>query len=96
LRAEPPVPVPDTDVSSLAGVTAVSSRSARAAGGNDGQGNPVIEHWDGTSWTRMPSPGLGGTSPVGSMAASSASNVWAVGSHDDATHDMTFALHCSR
>jgi len=28
------------------------------------------------------------------VAASSAGNVWAVGNYDDATHDMTFAVHC--
>jgi hypothetical protein len=31
---------------------------------------------------------------VSSVAASSASNVWAVGSYDDAANDFTFALHC--
>jgi hypothetical protein len=88
------VPIPDADAGFAGGVTVVSSRNVWAAAGNDGQGNPAIEHWDGTNWTRMLTPGLGGTSTVSSVAASSARNVWAVGRYSDATHDMTFAVHC--
>ena len=88
------MPTPDADPGVLVSVDAVSSRNAWAAGGSDTLGHPFIEHWNGTNWRRAPSPGLGGTSQVGSVAASSASNVWAVGSYDNATNDFTFAVHC--
>jgi len=62
----------------LAAVTAISPSDVWVAGG------PLLLHYDGTSWTRWPLPAI---SPDGfpqtvhlvSMAATSASDVWAVG-----------------
>jgi len=54
----------------------------------------VIDHWDGTSWTRQPSPTFVGVSTqLLGVAATSASDAWAVGGtdsfavieHDDGT-----------
>ncbi|MBV8316573.1 MAG: hypothetical protein JOZ53_16670, partial [Planctomycetaceae bacterium] len=47
-------------------------------------GQTLIEHWDGTSWSVVPSPNAGGGSPSASnellsVAAVSADNIWAVG-----------------
>lgn len=46
--------------------------------------DPLIEHWDGTSWTqvegaRLPQGAQGGQNILGGVWASSATDVWAVG-----------------
>ena len=61
------------------GVTALSATSAWAVG--DTVHRPqgmltVIEHWNGKSWARVPSPGLG---LLASVTATSARDAWAVG-----------------
>ena len=61
----------------------------------------LIEHFDGTSWTTVPSPNVG---PNGSnqsnrllgLAANSADDIWAFGSYfaaDGSGHQMTLLLH---
>jgi hypothetical protein len=87
------VPIADAATISLSAVTAVSSRAAWAVGGS--AGHTVIEHWNGTSWTHGPSPGAGVSSGLSSVAASSASNVWAVGSYHVVPNDLALALHCT-
>ena len=44
---------------------------------------PLIEHWDGSRWSMVPSPGRGYRSDFSSLAAVSANDVWAVGSFDE-------------
>src|SRR3954451_20005135 len=67
----------------LYGVTAISPDNAWAVGEQlmGGTDKPLIEHWNGSSWSVVPSP-----TPVGalysrlkSVDAVSANNVWAVG-----------------
>lgn len=87
------VPIPDAGSSVLSGVTAISARNAWAAGG--GAGHTSVEHWDGTAWSAVPSPGPGTSSDLQAVAASSASNVWAVGSYHQPATDLTLTLHCS-
>jgi len=52
-----------------------------------GPNHPVIEHWDGQRWSRVPTPAVP-TSMNGStlrgLAAASAADVWAVGHRDGA------------
>ena len=44
----------------------------------------LIEHWDGTSWTIIPSPNLGNAENfLYGVAARSANDAWAVGSYYD-------------
>ena len=70
----------------LVGVAAISDSDAWAVGsysaGNAGS-LTLIEHWNGTAWTQVPSPSPGGTrfSELSGVAAISASNVWAVGEY---------------
>ncbi len=68
----------------LNGVTAVSATDIWAVGGTSpiGRGNTgtLVEHWDGTSWSIIPSPNLGNNSKFFGVAAVSASDIWAVGS----------------
>jgi hypothetical protein len=69
----------------LSGVDAVSANDVWAVGMNyttvaDGSYQPLIEHWDGTSWKVVATPALGVDAGLVSVSAVSASNVWAVGS----------------
>jgi hypothetical protein len=87
------VPIPDAASIQLSAVTAVSSRDAWAVGGS--ADHTVIEHWDGTNWAAAPGPVPGVSRELTSVAASSASNVWAVGSYHVVPHDLALAVHCT-
>ena len=69
----------------LFGVAATSARNAWAVGcaGNCFQGfggiKTLILHWNGTAWTRVPSPSPGMGSALSSVTAVSAGSAWAVG-----------------
>src|SRR5204862_547524 len=59
----------------LSGVAAVSANDIWAVGGS------LIEHWDGSNWSVVPSPSpSAGYSNLYGVAAVSANDVWAVGS----------------
>ena len=45
-----------------------------------------IVHWDGASWTQVPSPEPGTQASLFGVNALSASNVWAVASTSTAAH----------
>src|SRR5262249_45671510 len=66
---------------SLEGVVALASDNAWAIG-NVGV-TPVAMHWDGTIWNRASLPMVGNTDYMYGIAASSSSDVWAVGSYTD-------------
>jgi hypothetical protein len=76
----------------LNGVVAVSARLAWAAGiedfSSDGAtpGGPVIERWNGRSWSvaQLPSAWPGG---LGAVTASSASDAWALGQEPSGTRE---------
>jgi hypothetical protein len=61
----------------------------------------LIEHFDGTSWTVVPSPNIGPNSANQSnrllgLTANSANDIWAFGSYfaaDGSGHQMTLLLH---
>jgi hypothetical protein len=54
----------------------------------------LIEHWNGTSWSIVPSPNSGsGFNTLYSVAASSSSDVWAVGAYDSGAGVRTLTLH---
>ncbi len=87
-----PSPSPEViDGSFLTGVSAVSATDAWAVGWYYGTGgensNTLVLHWNGTSWTRMPSPNPVhlGFNVLNSASALSASAVWAAGSIDTGT-----------
>ena len=74
----------------VVGVAAVSPSSAWAVGvaGDGGIGRtgsavfgnrPLTLRWNGTAWTRVPSPNLGTDSQINDVAAASAGSAWAVG-----------------
>ena len=62
----------------LSGVAATSAGNAWAVG-SDGNGKTLIVHWNGTAWTRVPSPSLSGFASLSGVAATSTTNAWAVG-----------------
>jgi hypothetical protein len=80
-----PSPNVGSDVNSLYGVVALSATDAWAVGSYTSAAQPypqevLIEHWDGTQWSVVqganPSPTW---NDLASIAASSATDVWAVG-----------------
>jgi len=89
-----PSPSPGGAENALLGVTEVASNDAWAVGfyvASGNQGRPqktLVEHWDGTSWTVVPSPNLGGnnsqsvSNELRGVIAVSANDVWAFGDSD--------------
>jgi hypothetical protein len=53
-----------------------------------------IVHWNGTRWSRVPSPSPGAFDFLQGVGATSTSNAWAVGTtHANGTEDQTLILH---
>ena len=87
------------DNAALNGIVALASDNVYAVGyqpSSNGAVLTLIEHWDGTAWSVMPSPN---PSPTGNLlsavTANSPTDIWAVGnSTDQATVSVqTLALH---
>ena len=78
-----PSPTPAGLNAQLNGVAAVSPASAWAIGTFTnpvtGTALPLIEHWDGRTWTLVPSPAIPGGGALMSVAAASPASAWAVG-----------------
>lgn len=81
-----PSPSPDTQFNELRGVAALSANNVWAVGyrGGTKSDTPIetlILHWDGSSWTQVPSPNVsGGANQLFGITAISANDIWAVGS----------------
>jgi hypothetical protein len=89
-------PNPNSTYNALYKVDAVSSTDVWAVG-LAGLG-PLIEHWDGSTWSAIPSPaGPYTTGTLLDVAALSADDVWAVGFYDppspDPDNDVVAILH---
>ena len=81
----------------LSGVAALAADDVWAVGGY-GQGAPgrtLIEHWDGTAWTVVPSPNKGPfPNSLSAVTAIAPDDVWAVGTwFTKAFDDRTLTLH---
>jgi hypothetical protein len=63
------------DARTAADVLAVGSHRGKRAGA----GLTLVEHWDGRTWSVLPSPNHGGDGGLTSVSAASASDAWAVG-----------------
>ncbi|HEY6541346.1 MAG TPA: hypothetical protein VIZ18_10430 [Ktedonobacteraceae bacterium] len=76
-------PSPGSFYNILYGVTAISASNVWAVGfdaGNSGATQTLVEHWNGTSWSAVTSPSPASiNNELFSVAAVSASNIWAVG-----------------
>ncbi len=84
--------------SALSGVTARTASDAWAVGSFTRANNLIrtlIEHWDGTSWTRVMSPNAG--HPAGGdlsgVTALAADDVWAVGGYGQGASGRTLIEH---
>lgn len=95
--AQPPAPAGATH-SELDSVTVLSPCNAWAVGSThdraDDEDHGLIEHWDGSTWTQVPSP-----EPIGavgsdllSVRAVSPTLLWAVGQWDDGKTDHILIL----
>ncbi len=97
--AQEPSPSPSASGNNfLSAVTATSASNAWAVGyyGTDPADHTLIEHWNGTRWKQLPSPNPGGparTNVLYSVAATSASNAWAVGYYYTGTANQTLIEH---
>jgi hypothetical protein len=60
---------------------------------SDGATHTLIEHWDGTTWSQMPSPSPGFSAELLGVA-SSGNGIWAVGDFDSGGPIQTLAVHC--
>ncbi len=88
------VPSPNTgnDDNSLLAVAALSANNVWIGGGSGNSNGQVvavqtlIEHWDGSAWSSVPSPSPGQVNnTIYGMSAVSANDIWAVGYSDGKT-----------
>ncbi len=85
-----PSPNPTGSESELYGVAATGNRNAWAvgvyrSGRTIGSQRTLIEHWNGRSWKVQPSPNGNRDSLLNDIAASSASDAWAVGTYNNSS-----------
>src|SRR5206468_9107024 len=75
-----------TSDNQLRGVAAVSANDVWAVGdysNGTGHQQTLVEHWNGTAWSVVPSPNVGtGHNVLNGVAAVSANDVWAVGTYE--------------
>ena len=83
------MPGPNPAGAVLFGVAAPSSGSAWAVG-TDTAGT-LIEHWNGTGWTQVPSPGPARNPELAGVAALSSGPAWAVGDYIKGGKSVTLA-----
>jgi hypothetical protein len=89
---QPPDPGGSVNNNSLWGVAVLSPCNAWAVGDYD-PGQTLVVHWDGASWTQVPSPDPATPSRLFGVHALSASNVWAVGEYFDGSIYKTLIVH---
>jgi hypothetical protein len=90
-----PSPNPGSLYNALGGMTAVSANDIWAVGGyssNNFVGQTLAEHWDGKSWTVLPTPDVGAFgNSLSDVSALAGADVWAVGSYHN-TPEFTRTL----
>jgi len=94
-----PAPAPGP-ASQLQGVSAISASDAWAVGwtgynASNGTIRTFIVHWDGRTWTRVPSPSgkPGVRADLEGVVALSADDAWAAGSQHEDRNRLVFVLH---
>ena len=93
------VPSPDgsTRENYLTGVSSTGPTDAWAVGfynTPNGLYLPLTEHWDGTSWQIVPSPGLSSSlTALTAVSSISSTDVWAVGTYYGTGAQLTLAQH---
>jgi len=94
-RVPSPDPAGPAFANSLSAVAAVSASDAWAVGQQspNGIGQALIEHWNGTAWKSVPTPGPPAPSQLTGVTVISAGNAWAVGSYGDPGDTHTLIEH---
>jgi hypothetical protein len=84
--------------SRLKGVTAISRRNTWAVGYFETPNNGFrisMLHWNGKAWRRVASPDPSSTLDLlDAVAATSSTNIWAVGAYNGSDEQQALALHC--
>jgi hypothetical protein len=92
-----PTPSPGASGDMLYGVAAVSDSDVWAAGtyaGPDNVFHPLLEHWDGTSWSVVRVPGPSKQDGIlTSVTSSPGQGVWAAGQLAESAPDRQIVLH---
>jgi hypothetical protein len=93
-------PFTGTGENALNGVAALSSTDVWAVGYSqpakktDSAFRTLVEHWDGSSWSIVPSPSVGtGSNTLTAVSATGPNDVWAVGYDFGAAGRSTLAEH---
>jgi len=83
------------DALSPANVWAVGGSGDNVIGIGGSPSNTLIEHWNGTAWSIVPSPSPGTNAALTGVTSSSATNIWAVGydTPAGATQPQTLTLN---
>ena len=93
----PPPVSPGTEDNGFDGVTVLSPCDAWAVGFDQNIGGlyqTLIENWDGTAWTVVPSPNVAGlNNQLYAVRADSATDIWAVGESFATGTDQPLILH---
>jgi len=90
-------PQPDEWLDILTSVTAISSNDVWAVGfigTGTGYETPETMHWDGTSWSIVPSPGGSQSTILLGAAAVSANDIWAVGDTSSSKRTLIERFTC--
>jgi len=85
---------PDTD-GTLDGVAALSASDVWAVGESyyHGPWQPLIEHFNGHTWSIVSSPPISGRAGLSSIAAISPTNIWAAGYWQNGHHGVALVEH---
>jgi hypothetical protein len=62
--------------------------SFSVAAGTTVQGRTLVEHWNGSAWSVVPSPNVGGNDNLLNGVGAAAGDVWAVGSSEVTAHTL--------
>ena len=92
-----PSPSPASTYNMLSGVVALAANNAWAVGSYRDSvttlDRTLVLHWDGTSWSAVTSANMGtGSNSLAAIAASSATDLWAVGSYQAPGGGVTQSL----
>ena len=86
-------PGPGSSSDHLSSVAAISTRDVWAVGDSSTFSKTLIEHWNGTNWSVVTSPSPGSGDDLTSVAAVSASSVWAAGYTNNGSATQTLVEH---
>ncbi len=93
-----PSPNPSAYLNFLDGVTAIASDDVWAVGNErfaTFEGHTLIMHWDGSTWSVIPSPNAdqGIYNYLNGVSATSANDVWEVGFYETLFDNLTLTMH---